>query len=82
MKNSIIAIVLMSMLSCLCLKQRNQFDGKIDWHNMSANKVFNMVRALARPYPGAFYEDNKKKIEAAESLYHLFDTYFIGFNYI
>ncbi len=46
-----------------CLKQRNQFDGKIDWHNMSANKVFNMVRALARPYPGAFYEDNKKKIK-------------------
>lgn len=45
-----------------CFKQRNQYDGKIDWHKMSANKVFNMVRALARPYPGAFYEYNKKKI--------------------
>ena len=44
-----------------CLKQRNEYDGKIEWNKMDAKKVYNMVRALNKPYPGAFYIFNKKK---------------------
>lgn len=37
-------------------------DGRIDWKNMSAFQVYNMVRALTEPYPGAFSftEDGQK----------------------
>ena len=34
--------------------QRNDGDGRIDWRSMKARQVFNLVRALTRPYPGAF----------------------------
>ena len=34
--------------------QRNDNDGMIDWCNMTATEVHNLVRALTRPYPGAF----------------------------
>lgn len=35
--------------------KRTPEDGRIDWHK-SAGDVFNLVRALTRPYPGAFTE--------------------------
>ncbi len=41
------------------LKQRSKYDGKIEWNKMDANKVYNMVRALCKPYPGAFYLNKK-----------------------
>ena len=41
------------------LKQRNKYDGKIEWNKMDAKKVYNMVRALNKPYPGAFYFNKK-----------------------
>ena len=44
------------------MKQRNDNDGKINWEKMDANNVFNLVRAINKPYPGAFYIYNKKKI--------------------
>ena len=34
--------------------QRNDGDGRIDWGSMTARQIFNFVRALTRPYPGAF----------------------------
>jgi len=35
------------------LPRRRPDDGRIDW-NQSSRKVYNFVRALTRPYPGAF----------------------------
>lgn len=34
--------------------QRNERDGQIDWINSSSQQVYNFVRALSKPYPGAF----------------------------
>ncbi len=42
------------------LPQRKPEDGEIDWHR-SSHEVYNFVRALTRPYPGAFC-----KVEGAE----------------
>jgi len=33
--------------------QRSEADGFIDWQRMNANKVYNFVRAISTPYPGA-----------------------------
>ncbi len=44
------------------LKQRSDKDGKIEWNYMTNYEVFNLVRATASPYPGAFYIIKKKKI--------------------
>lgn len=33
--------------------QRNDTDGAIDWHRMTARQVFDLVRAVTTPYPGA-----------------------------
>lgn len=35
------------------LPQRIKADGQIDWYR-SAEQIYNMIRALTRPYPGAF----------------------------
>ena len=42
-------------------KQRNSSDGLIIWKKMSKEKVFNFVRAITKPYPGAFSYLLKKK---------------------
>lgn len=34
--------------------QRNEADGRIDFSRMSAQQVHDLVRAITRPYPGAF----------------------------
>jgi methionyl-tRNA formyltransferase len=34
--------------------QRNDGDGQIHWHRFTAREVFNLVRGITRPYPGAF----------------------------
>ena len=40
--------------------QRSDSDGRIIWETMTARQVFNFVRALTKPYPGAFsYLDGK-----------------------
>ena len=45
-------------------KQRSEKDGLIDWDKLNATEVFNFVRALTKPYPGAFYfNKNNKKIK-------------------
>ena len=42
------------------MKQRSDIDGQIDWVNMNSKDVFNLVRAVSKPYPGAFYKSEKK----------------------
>lgn len=42
-------------------KQRRDADGLIKWNNMSSKEVFNFVRAISKPYPGAFYLDKNGK---------------------
>jgi methionyl-tRNA formyltransferase len=42
-------------------KQRSDYDGLINWSKLDANQVYNFVRAITKPYPGAFYiKENKK----------------------
>ncbi len=55
------------------LPQRKKEDGMIDW-NRSADDIYNMVRALTKPYPGAFtvYANNEFKIWSAKPV-HLKD---------
>ena len=43
--------------------QRSKKDGYIDWKKKDALEVYNFVRALTKPYPGAFYLDKEKKIK-------------------
>ena len=43
------------------MRQRSDIDSEIDWVNMNSREVFNLVRAVNKPYLGAFYK-NKKKI--------------------
>jgi len=41
--------------------KRTAEDGKIDWNNMDIDNIYNLIRALTKPYPGAFtYHKNKK----------------------
>lgn len=42
--------------------KRRPEDGKISWLGMSAESVHNLVRALARPYPGAFTSLGGEKV--------------------
>lgn len=41
---------------------RHPKDGKISWERFSAEKIYNLVRALTHPYPGAFTYFNNKKL--------------------
>ena len=45
-------------------KQRNSSDGLILWNKMTKENVFNFIRAITYPYPGAFsfLKKNNKKI--------------------
>lgn len=36
--------------------KRTEDDGAIDWQTMDVHQVYNLVRAVTRPYPGAFAE--------------------------
>jgi methionyl-tRNA formyltransferase len=55
--------------------QRNDSDGRIDWHGMAATQVVDLVRSVSRPYPGAFsYLDGHKvrifKAQVADEVIH------------
>jgi len=43
-------------------RKRNEVDGLIDWR-MSATSIINLVRALQKPYIGAHFVINNKKIK-------------------
>ena len=47
-------------------RKRSEIDGKIDWR-MSADNINNLVKALAKPYPGAYFLFNEKKITVWKS---------------
>lgn len=40
--------------------RRTVDDGKIDWSSSVLN-IYNLIRALVKPHPGAFYEDGNKR---------------------
>lgn len=43
-------------------RKRNKFDGLIDWR-MSSKSIYNLVRALTKPYVGAHFIFNNKEIK-------------------
>lgn len=43
-------------------KQRKDEDGFINWNKLDNIQVYNFIRSITRPYPGAYYFKNKKKI--------------------
>ncbi len=47
-------------------RKRSEIDGKIDWR-MSADNINNLVRALTKPYPGAYFLLKEKKITVWKS---------------
>lgn len=42
-------------------RKRSEKDGEIDWR-MSSYTIYNLVRALTRPYPGAYFFYKNKKV--------------------
>lgn len=42
-------------------RKREIQDGRIDWR-MSSRAIYNLVRALTKPYPGAYFEQNGEMI--------------------
>ena len=53
-------------------RKRNDNDGRIDWR-MSSRNIFNLVRALYTPYPGAYFEYKDARIS-------VFDCEFTNYN--
>ncbi len=51
------------------LPKRIQSDGAIDW-NRSCKQIYNFVRALSRPYPGAFCKNGEKKLTIWDVKYY------------
>jgi len=41
--------------------RRTPADGLINWHD-NAQTIYNLIRAVTKPFPGAFFEENGKKI--------------------
>ncbi len=64
---------------CFYLPQRKKEDGQIDW-NRDAVDIYNMIRALTRPYPGAYTVCNEKEYTVwgarpiVNDSVHLFDS--------
>ena len=49
-------------------RKRNYSDGKIDFR-MNGRSIFNLVRALSYPYPGAHFEHKNKDYKVFEIIY-------------
>tara|TARA_B100001778_G_C18295239_1_gene497255 strand:- start:199 stop:678 length:480 start_codon:yes stop_codon:yes gene_type:complete len=47
-------------------RRRSELDGKIDWR-MDAENINNLVKALTKPYPGAYFLIREKKIRVWKS---------------
>jgi methionyl-tRNA formyltransferase len=52
---------------------RRAEDGRIDWHQ-PAQKVHNLIRAVAPPYPGAFSDTPKGRLKVLRSLHPTGET--------
>ncbi|HPN30389.1 MAG TPA: methionyl-tRNA formyltransferase [bacterium] len=48
-------------------RKRNPEDGKIDWKK-SAKEIYNLIRALRKPWPNAFFYYDNKKVEINDAL--------------
>ena len=49
--------------------RRRPEDGLIDW-SKSAREIHNLVRAVTRPYPGAFFYNGNKKVMVWKTRVH------------
>lgn len=58
-------------------RKRNNDDGKIDWR-MSSRSIYNLIRALSKPYVGAHFEYNNKKYK----VWHVQERFDIGYENI
>jgi Methionyl-tRNA formyltransferase len=47
-------------------RKRGQEDGRIDWR-MSNRSIYNLIRGLTRPYPGAHFKKDNKDIKVWKS---------------
>ena len=47
-------------------RRRSELDGRIDWR-MDAENINNLIKALATPYPGAYFLFKEKKIRVWKS---------------
>ena len=57
------------------LPKRTEEDGVIDW-NWKTEYIFNLVRAVTRPYPGAYTFLKSKKITIWNAIpFHLFPSF-------
>lgn len=52
--------------------KRTDKDGEINWQNMNVREIYNLVRAVTRPYPGAWAFINGKKARIWKA--RIFDT--------
>lgn len=62
-------------LKATCFGKRIPEDGQVDW-NWQKERIYNWVRALAHPYPGAFTYHNKIKF-----IFHKLSFSDLGFSY-
>ena len=54
--------ILQSKKNLRLYRQRKDEDGLIKWNKLDNIQVYNFVRGITKPYPGAYYFKNKKKI--------------------
>ena len=47
--------------------QRSDLDGRINWHLMKCNEIHNLIRALTKPYNGAYTYFNNLKVTIYKS---------------
>jgi methionyl-tRNA formyltransferase len=61
LKNNIISSVKQNESLSNTWRKRSDKDGQIDWR-MSAHVIHNLVRAISKPYPGAYFDYKSEKI--------------------
>jgi methionyl-tRNA formyltransferase len=61
LKNGSIHRIKQNELQSNTWRHRSDKDGKIDWR-MSAHAIHNLVKAISKPYPGAYFEYKNERI--------------------
>ncbi|MGA0082515.1 MAG: methionyl-tRNA formyltransferase [Candidatus Nanopelagicales bacterium] len=61
LKNGNIPIIKQNDLQSNTWRKRSDKDGRIDWR-MSARTIHNLVKAITKPYPGAYFEYENERI--------------------
>ena len=61
-------VIRQDSLDSIYWHQRSDLDGRINWEKMTALQVYNFIRALTKPYPGAytFFSEYRLRIFLAE----------------